>query len=100
MKRFRRLARLFSVVGTSDTVPAVTCQEFVELVTEYLEGTLSPTDSVRFAAHIDRCDGCHAHLVQFRQTIAIVGHLPPESIDPVAEETLLATFRDWKARGR
>ena len=96
MKRFRRLARLFSVVGASDTVSAVTCQEFVELVTEYLEGALSPSDSARFAAHIDRCDGCDAYLVQFRETIAIVGHLPPESIDPVAAETLLDTFRNWK----
>jgi anti-sigma factor RsiW len=74
----------------------VTCQEFVELVTEYLEGALSPADGVRFAAHIDHCDGCSAYLVQFRETIALVGHLPPESIDPAAEQKLLEVFRDWK----
>jgi len=80
----------------SDTVPDVTCQEFVELVTEYLEGAMSASDRVRFEAHIDHCDGCREYLVQFRETITVVGHLPPESIDPVAEEKLLATFRDWK----
>ncbi len=96
MKRFRRLVRPFSVVPDSDTVSGVTCQEFVELVTEYLEGALSPAERTRFAAHIDHCDGCSEYLVQFRETIAAVGHLPPESIDPVAEEKLLATFRNWK----
>jgi anti-sigma factor RsiW len=88
--------RQFSVVPDSDTVPAVTCQEFVELVTEYLDGAMSASDRVRFAAHIDHCDGCRAYLVQFRETITVLGHLPPESIDPVAEEKLLAAFRDWK----
>ncbi len=34
------------------TSPAeLTCQELVELVTEYLEGTLSPADRARFEAH-------------------------------------------------
>jgi anti-sigma factor RsiW len=74
----------------------VTCQEFVELVTEYLEGAMSASEQVRFAAHLDQCDGCHEYLVQFRETIAVVGHLPPESIDAVAEEKLLAAFRNWK----
>ena len=96
MKRFRRLARLLSSGHASDTVSDVTCQEVVELVTEYLDGALSPAERVRFEAHIDHCDGCQEYLVQFRETIAVVGHLPPESIDPAAEEKLLATFRTWK----
>jgi anti-sigma factor RsiW len=74
----------------------VTCQEFVELVTEYLEGSLTPADRVRFASHIDHCDGCSEYLVQFQDTIAAVGHLLPESIDPAAEAKLLEVFRDWK----
>lgn len=83
----------------SDTVPNVTCQEFVELVTEYLEGALSAADRVRFAAHIDHCDECREYLVQFRETIAVVGRLPAESIAPEAEEKLLAAFRNWKREG-
>ena len=77
----------------------VKCQEFVELVTEYLEGAMSASERVRFAAHIDHCDGCREYLVQFRETIAVVGHLPPESIDPAAEAKLLAAFRTWKREG-
>jgi anti-sigma factor RsiW len=74
----------------------VTCQEFVELVTEYLDGALAPAEQVRFAAHIDHCDGCNEYLAQFRETIAVVGHLPPESIPPEAEAKLLEVFRDWQ----
>ena len=74
----------------------MTCQEFVELVTEYLDGALSPADRDRFAAHIDHCDGCTEYLVQFRETIEVVGHLSPESLDPAAEAKFLAVFRDWK----
>lgn len=91
MSRFLR--RFF---GARSTVPGVTCQEFVELVTEYLDGALAPEDQARFAAHIDHCDGCSEYLDQFRETIATVGHLPPESISPEAEEKLLHVFRDWK----
>lgn len=73
----------------------MTCQEFVELVTEYLEGTLAPSERVRFAAHIDHCDGCDEYVAQFRETIEVVGHLPPESLDPAVEAKFLAVFRDW-----
>jgi Kef-type K+ transport system membrane component KefB len=80
----------------SDTVPEVTCQEVVELVTEYLEGALSPGERTRFSAHIDHCDECRAYLAQYRDTIGAVGHLPPESITPEAEAKLLEAFRGWK----
>jgi Kef-type K+ transport system membrane component KefB len=80
----------------SDTVPDVTCQEVVELVTEYLEGAMSPGDRTRFAAHIDHCDECREYLAQYRDTVAAVGHLPPEAITPEAEATLLDVFRGWK----
>ena len=74
----------------------VTCREFVELVTEYLEGAMSTGDRMRFEAHLDHCDECREYLAQFRATIAAVGHLPPESIAPEAEARLLEAFRGWK----
>ena len=89
-------ARRRSPEHRSDTVPDVTCQEFVELVTEYLEGAMIPAERVRFQAHIDHCDECRAYLAQFRETIDAVGHLPPESIEPAAEARLLDVFRGWK----
>jgi anti-sigma factor RsiW len=74
----------------------LTCQEFVELVTAYLEGVMSPKERVRFAAHLDDCDYCVEYLAQMRVTIQTLGHLSEERIAPEARARLLAEFRDWK----
>ena len=48
-------------------VEAFSCQELVELVTDYLEGALSIADMRRFEAHIGGCDGCTEYVTQFRR---------------------------------
>ena len=77
---------------------ALTCKEVVELVTEYLEGTMQSADVVRFEAHLSACDGCTRYLEQMRQTISALGHLPEESLSPEMERDLLAAFMDWRSR--
>jgi anti-sigma factor RsiW len=72
------------------------CQEFVELVTAYLEGALSPSDRERLASHLAECDGCADYLEQMRVTIRTLGRLREEDISPAARDVLLAAFRDWK----
>ncbi|HLA24128.1 MAG TPA: zf-HC2 domain-containing protein [bacterium] len=74
----------------------MTCQELVELVTEYLEGTLAPSERQRFEAHLGRCDGCTTYLEQMRQLIAALGRLTEESIPEQVKQDLLQAFRDWK----
>jgi len=76
----------------------LTCQELVELVTDYLEGVLSPTDVARFDEHLSGCSGCRNYLQQMGLTILTLGKLTEETIDPEARDELLALFRDWKAR--
>jgi len=76
---------------------ALSCQELVELVTDYLEGALTADDRDRFDAHISGCDACTAYIEQFRLTIKALGHLPPESLSAEAERELLTAFRDWRA---
>lgn len=74
----------------------MTCAEFVELVTAYLDGALDP-DTVRvFEDHIALCDGCARYLGQIRRTVATLGTLPSESLSGAAQDTLLAAFRDWR----
>jgi anti-sigma factor RsiW len=75
--------------------PQMSCNELVEVITDYLEGVLPPVDRERFDDHIAGCGGCQAYLDQMRQTIRALGHLPPESLSPEAERELLAAFRDW-----
>ncbi len=75
----------------------LTCEELVELVTEYLEGSLPPEDRDRFEQHVILCDGCAFYLEQMRTTISVTGSLTEESITPEAQEDLLRIFGDWKA---
>ena len=73
----------------------MTCQEFVELVTAFLDGTLDPDTEQRFIEHLALCPGCETYLDQFRQTINALGELPPESLSGEARDHLLAAFDDW-----
>jgi len=76
-------------------VEAFSCQELVELVTDYLEEALSPADARRFEEHIGGCDGCTEYLHQFRRTIELTGTLTPGDLTPEAESALLDVFRSW-----
>jgi hypothetical protein len=75
----------------------LSCQELVELVTEYFEGALSPQAALLFEQHAATCKGCGRYLDQMRRTIEIARLLTPESIPPPAQEALLHAFRDWKS---
>jgi anti-sigma factor RsiW len=71
------------------------CNEFVELVTAYLEGQLEPDTERRFVDHLAECDGCDRYLHQFRRTVDSLGHLPPDDLDGTVRDRLLTAFRDW-----
>ena len=79
----------------ANTYEDISCQELVELVTDYLEGGLGAELRARFERHIESCSGCHAHLEQMQATIRLTGRLAPESLTPDAEQTLLRAFRGW-----
>jgi anti-sigma factor RsiW len=76
----------------------ITCQELVELVTDYLEGTLDADMRVRFERHLAACAGCREYLDQMRLTIRAAGRLSEDSLPLAATEALLDAFRDWKHR--
>jgi anti-sigma factor RsiW len=82
---------------TQGQIVPISCQELVELITDYLDGTLAPADAARFERHVEGCPGCTAYLEQMRSTLAALGHLPAESLSPEAERELLAAFRDWRS---
>ncbi len=73
------------------------CREAVELVTDYLEGTLSAADRKRFEAHLKGCPHCTAYLAQMRETIAATGRVEPEELAPQARADLIRLYRQWQA---
>jgi anti-sigma factor RsiW len=74
------------------------CRELVELVTDYLEGALAAEERARFEAHLAGCRHCRSHLEQMRLTLAALGRLTEQDVDPAAEAALLRAFRGWKRR--
>ncbi len=73
----------------------MTCREFVELVTDYLDGALSPADLERFEHHLALCPGCDTYLEQIRRTVSEVGRVEEEDLSADARTRLLGAFRDW-----
>lgn len=74
----------------------ITCQEVVELVTDYLEGAMSPEDVARFEHHLSLCEGCVAYVAQIRTTIATVGRAGEEDVPPAVRDDLVAAFRSFR----
>jgi hypothetical protein len=73
------------------------CNEFVELVTAFLDSTLDDETEGRFVDHLAGCDGCEAYLDQFRQTVRALGDQPTAAELPDdTRAALLAAFRDRK----
>jgi anti-sigma factor RsiW len=79
----------------ANTYEEISCQELVELVTDYLDGAMPAELRVRFERHIESCPGCHTYLEQMQATIRVTGVLKPESLTREAEAKLLHAFRGW-----
>jgi len=73
----------------------LTCQQVVELVTEYLDGVMEPRRRARFEAHLAGCDGCTNYLEQFRTTVSVVGRLDVGDVPEPVMSDLLTAFRHW-----
>ena len=82
---------------TTDTLPELACQDFVEVVTDYLDGALSDIDHQRFEEHLAICERCGAYIEQIRVTIATAGRagVRPEALPAQLREGIRDAFRDW-----
>ena len=75
----------------------LTCAQLVELVTDYLDGSLTIRDTERFEEHIAFCDGCSRYFDQMRATIAATGRLHEDDLPNELQERLLDAFRGWSS---
>jgi anti-sigma factor RsiW len=74
------------------------CIEFVEVVTEYLDGAMPLAERTRFEAHLAACGSCARYLEQIRTTIELAGRLTVDDVDALgadARSELLAAFRAY-----
>jgi anti-sigma factor RsiW len=73
----------------------LSCQELVELVTDYVERALPADEHARVDRHLETCQGCRTYVEQMRQTIELTGRLTVDDVSPEAELALLEAFRAW-----
>jgi anti-sigma factor RsiW len=81
----------------AESADHLSCQEVVELVTEYLDESLSPEDASLFEQHLNFCEGCVWYVDQLRTTVETVGEIREEDISPEAKERLMGAFREWRS---
>ena len=77
-------------------VGELTCQDLVELVTDYFEEALSPAKCQHFEFHLGDCTACQRYLAQMQQTIRLAGKLRKAHLPEASKAQLLAAFRHWK----
>ena len=71
----------------------MTCAEFVEIVTDYLDGSMTLGKTIRFHLHLGLCFGCRVYLKQIKRTIQTLGRLPQEPAPPEIRDELIKRFR-------
>jgi len=78
-------------------VDHVTCREFVEILTDYLEGALDAGERAEIERHIVICRGCSNYLEQVHSTIDLLGRIGADQPGEAPTGASLAIFRAWKA---
>jgi predicted anti-sigma-YlaC factor YlaD len=74
----------------------ISCQEVVELVSDYLEQALPSEEAAVFEQHLNFCEGCVVYVDQVRTTVAGAGELRAEEVPPEVKDKLMSAFRDWR----
>ncbi len=69
------------------------CVDFVEIVTDYLEGSLSVSERLMMERHLAFCSPCVDYIDQMRATIAVTGALRDQDVPDAIIEPLLDAFR-------
>jgi anti-sigma factor RsiW len=87
--RFRRFRR-------RNVHDPLVCREWVELVTDYLEGALPADERVRFESHLAECEACPGYLEDIRRLVGSLHAVPEPPPDPATREALLRAFRDLR----
>jgi anti-sigma factor RsiW len=75
---------------------AYTCQQIVEVVTEYLDGGLDTAERVAFERHVTICPPCRGYLSQIRAVTRVAGGLAADDLPPSVRDDLLQSFAEWK----
>ncbi len=71
----------------------IRCREFVEVVTDLLEGRLPVGQRDLVERHLAMCTWCQIYLDQMRATLAVVGALHEDDVPDELVDALARAFR-------
>jgi hypothetical protein len=74
------------------------CNLVVEVITDYFDGAMEPSEALRLELHLSICEGCASVLEQFRVILRITGELGAHNVDalaPAQRQQLMSAFREW-----
>ncbi|MEP6658448.1 MAG: zf-HC2 domain-containing protein [Acidimicrobiales bacterium] len=74
----------------------VVCQQWTELVTDYLEGALPRGLMRAIDRHLADCPHCTEYLNQMRRTIQLVGELSDEDLPDDLLDALQRAFEEHR----
>jgi anti-sigma factor RsiW len=77
----------------------MTCQELVELVSDYVDDRLDAQVRERFEAHLGVCPDCREYVDQMRGSVRALGGLPEDALSAAARDELLRAFAGWEDQG-
>lgn len=81
--------------GENPPTDDLSCQEFVALVSDYLEDAMDQPTRARFERHLLDCPDCPVYLQQMRAIVGATGMLREEDVSPEVRDVLLSRFRTW-----
>lgn len=73
--------------------PAVRCTEFVDVVTEWMDGALDDGDRLQVEEHLSICPHCTDYVAQIRRSIEVLRETPPAVPPPAARAAMLDALR-------
>lgn len=76
--------------------PTVICQQWVEMVTDYLEGALPPPLQEAADRHLADCPHCREYLAQMRRTVVLAGQVRDEDLPEDLLDALSRAFDDYR----
>ena len=74
----------------------ITCQQAVELVTDYIEQAMPAGDRRRFERHLRNCAKCTRYVEQVRLTVDTLGHVHPQPPTGATRDALVKAFKDFR----
>lgn len=75
--------------------PVVVCQQWTEMITDYLEDALPRGLVKAIDRHLSGCPHCSEYLAQMRRTIDITGEIPGEPVPAEMIDALQKAFEDF-----